>query len=201
MPFESLSQIRACYANKAKNPDTSWDCDAFKAHTPNMKTLPERKGDEVDRGDEGEETPKTVTQIAKEAFIQGFVDQCFANGITDPDRIISEARKAKDRVEKRAFWDQLWNNVQSAGKGVGGFGLDALKTMGILGSVALPIAGGFGVGSGIAGLQNSADNTDTDILRRYALSRAYAHKADDLAAKRDAAMLEINNPKDYKVIG
>ena len=41
MPFQSKAQIRACFANQKRNPNTSWDCKEWLQETP--KNLPERK--------------------------------------------------------------------------------------------------------------------------------------------------------------
>lgn len=40
MPFKSKAQRRRCYAEKAKNPDSKWDCAEWEEETP--ATLPER---------------------------------------------------------------------------------------------------------------------------------------------------------------
>jgi hypothetical protein len=40
MPFKSKSQMRKCYAMK----DPKWDCDTWRAHTPNVDTLPIKSG-------------------------------------------------------------------------------------------------------------------------------------------------------------
>ncbi len=41
MPFQSKSQIRACFANQKRNPNTTWNCKEWLHETP--KNLPERK--------------------------------------------------------------------------------------------------------------------------------------------------------------
>jgi len=43
MPFQSKSQIRACFANQKRNPDTTWNCKEWLRETPNTKKLPDRK--------------------------------------------------------------------------------------------------------------------------------------------------------------
>lgn len=43
MPFKSKNQIKACYAKKDKNPNSSWDCDAWmKETTKKVKDLPSK---------------------------------------------------------------------------------------------------------------------------------------------------------------
>ena len=42
MPFVSRSQVRACYAEKRRNPKSTWDCEEWKSETKDEKSLPER---------------------------------------------------------------------------------------------------------------------------------------------------------------
>lgn len=47
MPFTSKSQVKACYAQKAKakaqGKKSDWDCDAWAKETGSIKRLPEKK--------------------------------------------------------------------------------------------------------------------------------------------------------------
>ena len=45
MPFQSLSQMRTCYSLRSQGKNGKWDCDQWLQETPNVKCLPERKGD------------------------------------------------------------------------------------------------------------------------------------------------------------
>lgn len=41
MPFQSKAQIRACFANQKRNPDTTWNCREWLHETGSTKNLPE----------------------------------------------------------------------------------------------------------------------------------------------------------------
>jgi hypothetical protein len=43
MPFQSKAQIRACFANQKRNPNSNWDCKEWLHETGTTKNLPERK--------------------------------------------------------------------------------------------------------------------------------------------------------------
>ena len=43
MPFQSKSQVRACFANKRRNPNSTWNCREWLHETSNVKSLPEKK--------------------------------------------------------------------------------------------------------------------------------------------------------------
>jgi hypothetical protein len=43
MPFQSKAQIRACFANQKRNPDTTWNCREWLHETGSTKNLPETK--------------------------------------------------------------------------------------------------------------------------------------------------------------
>lgn len=44
MPFQSRSQMRNCYALRARGRAGSWDCDKWLDETPQPQCLPEHKG-------------------------------------------------------------------------------------------------------------------------------------------------------------
>lgn len=41
MPFQSKAQIRACFANQKRNPNTTWNCREWLHETGSTKNLPE----------------------------------------------------------------------------------------------------------------------------------------------------------------
>ena len=41
-PFKSKSQIKACFAKKAKGQAKGWDCDKWAKETPSIKSLPKK---------------------------------------------------------------------------------------------------------------------------------------------------------------
>lgn len=43
MPFRSKAQMKACYAQKRRNPNSKWDCRKWAKETSNLKSLPEHK--------------------------------------------------------------------------------------------------------------------------------------------------------------
>lgn len=98
MPFESKSQMRACYAQQALDlkagREPKWDCAEFQAATPDAKALPERKdagwGEEMRFRSKGitpqylfDEKAKSIhstglpTLLAKMRFMAGSEDARF----------------------------------------------------------------------------------------------------------------------------
>lgn len=43
MPFQSSSQLKACFAKESAGTAGSWDCRKWARETPDIKGLPERK--------------------------------------------------------------------------------------------------------------------------------------------------------------
>lgn len=189
MPFKSKAQVSKCYAEKKKNPNSTWDCSAWAKETQNMKKLPNKKDVE--------------TTNAKEAFVKGFVNTCFALGITDKKEM---TKLAKDNA---AFIKNSEDGVTSAifngaGKALGhvtGLSADALKALALGGSIGLPFAVGAGTGHLLGGLRNKLDVQDLDAMRNEAIARAYRRKTDELRTRREAMEMEQNNPGVYKVLG
>lgn len=181
MPFQNQAQNRACRAEAARNPDSTWDCSEWARETPGgVKSLP--KGP----------TPKKKppTEPEKAAFYAAFLAKCATVGLTAPAQVADAA----EALVKAA------NGFETLGQMLGGIP-GTLATTATLGSVGLPLVAGAGIGALAAGGANQADREDKEVLRRTAAANAYRRQADAARLHAHIKRLVASDPKKYVPLG
>ena len=177
MPFQSTSQMRACFAAK----DPKWDCHEWAAHTPNMKKLPEKKKP-VDKVEE------------KKAFAASFILKCAAAGITSPEAVAKVAETFVANLEKQALLNGVGGSVAG-----GAVGLASLLP--VLGTVVAPALLGYSGGMLAGSAKNQMDHDDAESLRIRAEANAYRRRAALAKTHAEVRKLVESNPSKYTVIG
>jgi hypothetical protein len=169
--MKSKAQWRWMFAAEDRHELPKGTAERWARHTKSIRDLPEH----VKR------KKKSADETERDAFAAAFVLRCAELGITDPGTV---AKRAEDTLSN------LLGNV--AGKAA---------LLPLLGSVGLPIVGGFGVGGLAAKARNQMDTDDAESLRLSAQANAYRRRAAVAAAHAQVRKLIAADPKSYVAMG
>jgi hypothetical protein len=194
VPFSSKAQARWMFATHPGMARRWAD------HTASIKKLPDHVGD---KGSDPKAKPDPKPDAGdataeKKAFAAAFILKCAAAGITDPGAVAAAAEAALEatrRMVKRAV-----PGGETAGDLVGRLGGAALLAP-VVGSVGMPMVGGFALGGLAAGAKNQADTDDAETMRIAAQSNAYRRRAALAAAHAQVRKLLVSDPSKYVQIG
>lgn len=171
MPYKSRSQMRAFFAMENRGDLPEGTAERWAHHTKNIKKLPEH----VRKADS-----------EKKAFVARFLLKCAAAGLTTPGEI---AAAAEAMAKSADVFGDLAGRVA---------GLGTLAP--IVGSVGLPLLGGFGLGSLAAKAKNQADTDDADALRLRAEANAYRRRAAEAKTHAQVKQMVSGSPGKYVVL-
>lgn len=182
MPFQSKSQLRKFHAMESSGELPKGTASRWAKHTPNMKSLPEKKADDG---------------LEKRAFVASFVLGCARAGVTDPGAVARLAVKFAAAVEAGMTKAALGEGVGGAAGGL----LGGLTTTGVIGSIGLPLTLGFAGGTIGGKIRNQTDEDDAEVLRLAAEANAYRRRAAEAKMNHQVRKLLASDPKKYIQIG